>query len=57
MGTRSVGTPVDLELEHAELDPDLDDRPPVASLHFTRDDLAGVGFVGPTMDRFGSGSR
>ncbi len=46
MRPRPVGTAPDLHLEHAELDPDLEDRPAVAGADLARDRLARLGSYG-----------
>ena len=48
--TRPVGPAGDLELEDAELDPDLQHAPPVAGADFAGQNLARLGVIGPTLD-------
>ena len=50
MRPQPVGRPTDLELKHAELDPDLQDHPAVAGADLSRQDLAGLGIIRPTLD-------
>ena len=50
MRPQAIGPAADLELEHAQLDPDLQDRPAVAGADLAGQDLAGLGVVRPTLD-------
>ena len=50
MGPQAVGPAADFELEHAQLDPDLQDRPAVAGADLAGQDLAGLGVIRPTLD-------
>ena len=50
MGPQAIGPAADLELEHAQFDPDLQDRPAVAGANLAGQDLAGLGVIRPTLD-------
>lgn len=49
VGPHAVGPALGLQLQQAELHPDLDDRAAVAGPDFPGEDLAGIGLVGPIM--------
>jgi hypothetical protein len=51
MGPDAVGAALDLQLQHAQLDPDLQHRPAVPRPHLARDELVGLGLVRPTLQR------
>ena len=50
MGPQAIGPAADFELEHTQLDPDLQDRPAVAGADLAGQDLPGLGVVRPTLD-------
>ena len=50
MRTHPVRAPRHLELEHAQLDPDLQDHAAVAGTDLARQVFAGLGIIRPSLD-------